>query len=512
MAIRTHAVLFGALALASWSCTGDDPDIGGGGTTPTVDGGPNGGGGDGAVSEQKKLAIAEPPALSVIHGTSVKVKVTVTRTAFTGDVIVQASALPTGVTIDPITIPDGSNEGEVTVATVTDAPQVASKVKLDATSSGGAEKASALLSLTVRGRAGEVDTTFNGGEVPTGAATPIGLATGPGGELYVLSSGGLGKCFVRRLSRDGQPDSSFATSGVATIELASLFCGGFVVQDDGKIVVGGLLTPAQGSGVVGRFLATGAPDPTFAPDGFVSVPGMNGVARVAIDANKNIVAFGRNGDDAHVRRLVAADGTPDSAYAATTIAGMSGADFALAADGSTRVVGTAGTVIELARVDANGNESLPSAQRVTLDSPLASTDQGRLVAVDPSGAAYVGGVARDASDRFVVARVHNDIHDTTWATKGWFDVQLVGSTTPGAILVEPAGGLLLIGTAGTPTSRVFLVRVKADGKVESAFADSGIEQSPTEATGVAGATVQGEQAVVLIAKANNSAALVRYWR
>jgi uncharacterized delta-60 repeat protein len=503
---------FGLLLVACVaSCTGTDPELAGPGTGGPGDGGESTDGG--GVDPTKSLVLVDPAAVSVVHGTVAKVKVTVARSGFTGAVIIEASSPPLGVRIDPVTVGEGANEVELAIDAAATAPQAIAKVKLEASRVGGTEKTSAFLALTVRGRAGELDTTFGGGSVPAGSTAAAALATDASGALYVLSSGGLGKCVVRRFTRDGQVDMAFATAGIATVEDSFLACRALAVQDDGKVIVAGFQQQQLGTAKAVRILANGLPDDTFGTAGVATVSGLNALSGVAIDSMKRIVVTGRTGSDAAVRRLSPTDGSEDSTFAATAIVETSANAFLVAGNGTIHIAGASGATMAAVRIDANGNDPIAKEQSVALDYALSATERGTHLAIDATGALFVGGVTQtDTADRFLVARVASGAQDMAYGNGGWFQVPLVDAVSPGGVLAEASGHLLLVGAAGGASPHVILARVKADGTIETAFGTNGIEHSSVEAISVGGATLQDAQVAIAASKASGEAVLVRYWR
>jgi uncharacterized delta-60 repeat protein len=101
-----------------------------------------------------------------------------------------------------------------------------------------------------------------------------GAALAPDGGIVVASD----RFTATKLTRTGALDTSFGTNGTATAPVPApqaLFLSfAVVVQDDGRIVVGGTDDPVwDGSSsphfALARFLADGTPDPTFGSGGMV---------------------------------------------------------------------------------------------------------------------------------------------------------------------------------------------------------------------------------------------------
>lgn len=101
-------------------------------------------------------------------------------------------------------------------------------------------------------------------------------ASTPDGGIVVASD----SFTVTRLTHGGALDTSFGTNAIAMATIpapqASFRSSTLLVQDDGRIVVGGWDDPVwDGDSAVhfalARFLPDGRPDPTFGSDGFVVV-------------------------------------------------------------------------------------------------------------------------------------------------------------------------------------------------------------------------------------------------
>lgn len=155
---------------------------------------------------------------------------------------------------------------------------------------------------------GQPDATFTRYDAPFDSYAPK-VARSPDGSWVVASKSGQ----VFRLTSTGALDTTFhggtPASGTA---------GGLMVLADGKILWGN-------GGSIGKLLATGDPDTTFATNGTFTVP-INGpsIANMALQSDGSIIATGgANADFATIRVLP--NGTLDTDFGTN---GVARTDFA----------------------------------------------------------------------------------------------------------------------------------------------------------------------------------------
>jgi uncharacterized delta-60 repeat protein len=259
------AVLPALLAPAAASARAGDPDTSFGhrGTvTLKATGADAVGGAVKALSDGKVLA-----------GGSAAGKLVVLRLRSTGTL---DSRFGTAGQVVP-SLPGLSPDGVRALATLRDGRVVAAAT-LDVT--GGLSRFVVLRTLPN----GEIDPSFGAGLGYTlagpGGATLAAMAVDRAGNIYLAGARptGVGEIpVVMRLLPDGTPDPAFAAGG--TLDGATLGLSGratsLLVRPDGTTAfsVGaapGLLGPSTFTVV--RLLPTGAPDPTFAGTGIVSLP------------------------------------------------------------------------------------------------------------------------------------------------------------------------------------------------------------------------------------------------
>jgi uncharacterized delta-60 repeat protein len=169
---------------------------------------------------------------------------------------------------------------------------------------------------------GQPDAAFGSGGIATLPATGSvarGLRLDAAGRLVWCGSVG-GQLAVGRALATGAPDETFAEGGGATLRLSTATeatdtrWNAVATQADGKIVVAG---EANGGGqvhaVAGRFSANGVPDATFGEAGVALGPSGAQANAVVLDAQKRIVTAG-GGGGAFVLARLDAGGVPDAAF------------------------------------------------------------------------------------------------------------------------------------------------------------------------------------------------------
>lgn len=124
----------------------------------------------------------------------------------------------------------------------------------------------------------------------------------PDGKIVMMGSGTTGTKVVR-LTTTGVLDGNFGSSGIASLpgSLAYAHPGGLVIQNDGKIVINGVLTEfGLNSSFIVRLNANGTLDEQFGTGGIVSIlepdPDARGIGTaLAIDPTGKIITAGDRG-------------------------------------------------------------------------------------------------------------------------------------------------------------------------------------------------------------------------
>jgi uncharacterized delta-60 repeat protein len=244
--------------------------------------------------------------LPILQGSGVTLKVTLERqSGFDGAVNLTLSGLPSGVSAAPAIVAAGATSAELRLEAAASAPHsLPTPVTLEGTS--GTAKASQTLTVTVRGPAGSLDTSFGGGiqVTPVGAGEDYGqaLAVQPDGKVLlaghtVSATGGEDFALVR-YNRDGGLDTAFGSGGKVVTPVGSGSDQAYAValQPDGKIVVGGsaAVSPSDLDFALVRYNPDGSLDPSFGSGGKVltALGGVDHVFALAIQPDGKIVAGG----------------------------------------------------------------------------------------------------------------------------------------------------------------------------------------------------------------------------
>jgi uncharacterized delta-60 repeat protein len=462
------------------------------------------------------VALSTDKAL-VQQGQSTTVRVTLTRAAgFTDAIQVSLGNLPAGVTAGAATIAANATTADIVLSAQASAPH-----SLPATAHLTATAPGALLhkplSVTVRGAAGSVDSSFGGG-VQT---TPVGyedyanaVAVQPDGKVVVAgaSSSNAGT-FVTlvRYGRDGGLDPSFGNGGklvtpVGADDDAAL---AVAVQADGRIVVAGSTAQAATGHdfLVLRYLADGTLDPSFGAGGKVITSFGSDTDRamaVAIQPDGKIVVGGEtqsgastSGIDFALARYLP-NGTLDLAFGSggkvvTPISSHAGTDsiYALAlpvVDGEQRILAVGGEGnFQAARYRADGQLDAGFGTGGKVSGLFnANIGSARSVVLLPGGQAVLaGGVLNDFA---AVQLTVQGTLDGSFGTGGRFvHAVSAGNWDSATALARQADGKLVLGGwvyAGNSSAGDFAaLRLNANGQLDTSFGTAGVVIHPT-ATGL----------------------------
>lgn len=493
--------------------------------------------------------------LPVITGTSANLTVDITRpSGFTGPVTVQLSGLPAGASSPQVTIPAGQTTATVTVSAAALAAHSQPTNATLTASAAGLANVTKGVTVTVRGPAGSLDTTFGTGGVATtafGTGEDFGYATAIQADGKIIVAGsvdGSGTDFaVARYTRDGALDATFGTGGKVRFDFSgkSDVARAVAIQSDGKIVVAGSTVTASNEerfGIV-RLTSTGSPDSSFGTGGRV------------------VTAFTGSGSDrAHA---VLVQGSGHIVVGGFANFSATGLDFALARYTSTGALdssfGSGGTVTTAIRTNtgsdvvhalaeqagkivAVGGEGDFQAARYTASGALDGTfgTGGKVNALFGSTIGVANAVAVDAQNRLVLAgqrdndtaaaRLNsNGTLDTTFGTGGKAVVaySAVNWDVAEGVAVQTDGAVVLAGwrmpEGGGSATDFTVTRLTSAGALDATFGTNG-----TVITAVApGIKTDQAHAVALQPDdripatrivavgdrndSNNDLALTRYW-
>ncbi|MBV8036348.1 hypothetical protein [Roseateles sp.] len=454
----------------------------------------------------------------VRQGGQATVAVTVQREAgFTDAIQFSADGLPSGATAAALSVAAGSNTGTLTLQAGATAPH-SLPTGVTVKGSGGSASKTQPLTVTVRGAAGDIDTSFGGGILITpGGLTDDyvrGVAVQADGKAVVVGYGVFGggatgtDFMLLRHLRDGGLDTSFGNGG----RVGTAFNNGsrsgealaVAVQPDGKILVAG--TSDQGASgydfALARYNADGTLDASFGTGGRVTTSFGNGddkaYALLLQPDGKIVLGGGSNqgatGNDFALARylpngsLDAGFGNGGKVLTAIGAGGKSETVYALVLQ----------TVAGAARIVAAGGEGdfIAAAYRDdgTLDAGFGTAGLVHGLFGSVTGAAR--GIVVTADNKLVLAG-HRDHHvaaarllpdgslDAGFGSGGRSVVVVNADNWDEATaLVQQTDGKLLLGgwvyTLGTSADTV-LLRLNADGSVDTGFGPGGLRVTPVAA-------------------------------
>lgn len=255
---------------------------------------------------------------------------------------------------------------------------------------------------------GSLDTFFNPG-TGTNNGGVLTLVLQQDGRIIIgglfTSVNGMPRNYIARLNPDGSLDASFNTGTGANETVRTI-----AVQEDGKIIIGGLLTSYNERFLGGRGIARlnedGSLDPSFKP-----VLGTGGiVASSVIQPDGKIIIMGEiylsNLDARYGIARLNPDGIVDSSF--SLLLEESGpVNFSvLQDDGKIIIGGDFGfhqntTVSNIARLNANGNLDNSFTPRTGTIGPIST------ISIQPDGNIVIGGgfTSYDGFTRNRVARI-----------------------------------------------------------------------------------------------------------
>ncbi|MEP6873426.1 MAG: hypothetical protein ABI887_03605 [Burkholderiales bacterium] len=387
------------------------------------------------------LALSAPKAL-ILQGTTLTIDATVTRSSgFDASVDVAVAGLPAGVTAAPVRIAQGATTATLTLSAEAAAPH-SLPTEASVTGSAGAVTAQQHVTVTVRGVAGSLDTSFgSNGKAVTEVGPTDDYATAmvvqADGKLVVAGwgNGTLGYAFeLVRYQLDGAIDTTFGTAGkvVTAVGNGADQANAMALQADGKLVVAGSVdeSPKGKSFALARYNADGSLDAGFGSGG------------------KVITSFGSAVDEAFAVVV-----QPDGKIVAGghTLSATRGLDFAFArynADGSADAsFGTNGRVVLPVR-DGNSRDSIYAMALQT------HAGEVKIVAVGGEG-------------DFEMARLHADGSIDTSFTGGHFG-SVIGAAR--AVTVTPENKIVIVGHAGHDFA---ILQLTAEGQADPGFGGSG---------------------------------------
>jgi len=457
------------------------------------------------------LALSTQKAV-ILQGTSVEVDATVTRsTGFDEAIELAVTGLPNGVTAAPASVAKGANTAKVTLTAAAAAPH---SLPTDASVKGtsGTISAAQGVTVTVRGVAGSLDTSFGDGGKAVTAVGPTddyaqAMAVQADGKLVVVGYGNTGTSTdfeLVRYQRDGAIDTTFGTNGKVTTDVStgSDVANAVAIQADGKIVVAGSsdVSPKGKSFSLVRYNADGSLDTTFGTGGKVitSFGSQSDEAfAVVVQADGKIVLGGhyRNattGPDFALARYEA-NGTLDFGFGVNGLAtapvragNSRDSIYALALQtigGEQKIVAVGGEGdFTLSRFNANGTLDSTFRMGQSLDNEFGTVvGAARAVHVSADNKIIVVG---DANNDFALLQLKEDgTNDTTFGGSGAVVTKV--STTNwdrATAVIRQADGKVVVGgwvyTGGGSSADFVVARYTTDGVLDTGFGTAGMTITP----------------------------------
>ncbi|MFW5877382.1 MAG: hypothetical protein ACOCXM_11645 [Myxococcota bacterium] len=398
---------------------------------------------------------------------------------------------------------------------------------------------------------GRLDTTFgNDGvvmrEEPGGTAFFAAVTVQPDGKI--LAGGSNSELRLERFLPDGTLDETFDEDGAVQSTLGSEFASvlGLEVRDDGRIVTVGdrsdgvfdppsvalarfmpdgaldtsfgpddtgyvidTVAPGQGFDValdgeaivvagnradggntgrfaVGRFSEDGVIDTSFGDEGWALEEGTRGSATsLALRSDGRIVAAGWGEWDGSPAGVVSFDsgGELDSMFGeggiGEVVPGMAPQDVALDSEGRAVTVATGMAV----RHDLDGNLDTGFGDEGFSRVETSSVDRALAVAVQSDGKVLVGGAGGALGPAGLVRLDADGDLDTTFEGGGLIRGGLGNLQAITAVEVDDSDRVLLGGTSAPSSSGFRVVRLDAMGSLDTTFGEAGIAEEPPLAAG-----------------------------
>jgi uncharacterized delta-60 repeat protein len=308
-------------------------------------------------------------------------------------------------------------------------------------------------------------------------------------------------------STGGLPDPTFGSGGTVISSNPNNYeqADAVVAQPDGKIVIGGNITPGYDY-LVARYNADGTPDTSFGSGGYtvtaISGAGAYGAEAVALQpqagGTSKILAAGFStvttvGRNHKITSSISgfavtrynANGTLDTTFGSNGEVFTSGQGSyvgGMVVDGSGRIVVAEGGT--LVRYTPNGalDTSFGSGGMLVTSIPIGSSHS---IALQPDGKIVLAGTQTDpvsGSNEYVVARFNaNGTADSTFGNGGVVTTRAGGGNV--GVTIQGDGKIVVCGNDAGPPSLHYLLRYNADGSLDATFGTGGIVSFPNPAGG-----------------------------
>ncbi|MDA3007877.1 MAG: fibronectin type III domain-containing protein [Actinomycetota bacterium] len=337
---------------------------------------------------------------------------------------------------------------------------------------------------------------------------------------------------LARLNPDGTPDLTFGTGGVATIDLGGTNdeASASVLLADGKILVAGERT---GQLFLLRLSADGQPDTSFASGGYIT----NNVAArtyalLRQSSGKIIIQDNTLGSSSNLfLARFNTDGTLDTSFGSS---GQAVLDAGAFEEGTTAFLDNSDRILLTGRTTCCGDQLIVG--RFTADGVLDTSfgtngfvtitgtgedGYGNAIATQSTGSIIIAGHTYGQDRDMVIARLHDNGNvDTTFGTSGLTVVDLGVGESIQSIAVQSDDSIFAIATREEQigddfmdyvfSREVLLVRFDSDGNLDTSFDGDGVlTLFNSEETSGRDIVPSSDSAVLAVAGDNLTA---RVWR
>lgn len=383
---------------------------------------------------------------------------------------------------------------------------------------------------------GSLDPSFGGnGFVRTDIgdyATGHSVAIQTDGKIIVSASSVLGGFNLLRYNTDGSLDQDFGTAGTATINFA--FPGAYpwavTILSDGRIIAAGTLYDnlSKADFAVAKFKSDGKADSSFGVNGIVTTgfQERNGEAySVLIQDDGKIVVGGKRSNAFYQKYDFAIvrykeNGVLDSSFGGTGIVTSDlekpgddlGASLAMQADGKILLGGTKnnGDLSDMAIICYNTNGTVDSSfgvNGVAVTDFNGNKDVGNFIFIQPDAMILIGGSSTNVSTSagtLAVARLKTDgTPDISFGDNGKKTIAVPDasiSITTSGVATDGNDNVIISGQALKNAILYYAIaRLDANGILDNSFGDNGVSLVGAGTLGVApyGMAIQADNKILV---------------
>lgn len=487
------AMVFGAFAIVT-ACSSFDGD----GDIDPKPGNDAGAGVDvsvgGEATGEVVLGVAGPVVLT--QDTTLPVDVTIDRKPpFDKGFTLTAIGLPAGVTIAPVDVSPLDKTKKIEIQAAKTAKQGAlGKVTLEARNQNELV-GSVVLAGAIRGKPGDLDTTFGKDGVVTFDATEhASIAMRDDGAFYILKSAAPHE--VRKFTKDGVLDTTFATAGVYT---PGIQIDAIAWKSPDLLVAGANGAQWQ----MRRLDGSGNVDANYGVAGTYERPIVGGGATtsaVAFGLGREAVIGGARGSSAALTFITATgtvdiDPMPIGAFDTALAEFTSPANFrsVVRAGANYYSVGR-GFVTSIGAAHHEGQSSFGTGGLKEV-APFASLVS---VAVNASGQILFGGVTA-APEHLLIGRISavSGAPDVTFGTQGTFDTGIATGAASGPLALAGDKIVQVATIVDGSVYRCVLVRYTKDGAFDTSFGQGGKATMPMNECYAGQVAVQADGRIVV---------------